>query len=94
MDKEAIDYFVRTYCNRFPGEASAELLKHLIRKGITSPKRVRDYVIVSKFYDMLPEYKYYRTGVYYELSNQFGLTVRQIQRTIKKGRQDFNLSDE
>jgi hypothetical protein len=64
--------------------SSEEILKQLIKDKIIEIKRVRNFLIVSEYYQRLSQAGNYSIKIINDLSLEYGMSSRQVQNVIYK----------
>ncbi|HXH18720.1 MAG TPA: hypothetical protein VNJ07_06515 [Chitinophagales bacterium] len=82
---DVINRFVNSYIEKFKGNVDAtRLVMNLIADDLTDLERLRNYLIIEEYYELLRE----NNGISYltliQLSDKFELTERQIQNIVYK----------
>jgi hypothetical protein len=81
---------------RFGEATSKDTIRHLIEKGIISPKTLRNYMIIYDFDTMLKFNDGSRTHTFMDLSIKYDISERQAQSVVYKERvkerADFNIT--
>lgn len=67
------------------------VIKTLIEAGITSEKRIRNYMIIQDFYHYLIKKKWKIYRIYWQLSEQYGLSEKQVFNIVHKWRNKFKI---
>jgi hypothetical protein len=63
-----------------------DILSHLIEKGMIEPKRLRNYMVIKDFDDLLVSNKGNRTHSFIDLSIKYDITERTAQNIVYKER--------
>jgi hypothetical protein len=61
-----------------------DILSHLIEKGMIEPKRLRNYMVIKDFDDLLVSNKGNRTHSFIDLSIKYDITERTAQNIVYK----------
>ncbi len=82
---DVISRFADNYLEKFKGNVEpARLLLNLISDDITDIERIRNYMIIDEYYQLLRE----NNGISYltliQLSDKYDLTERQVQNIVYK----------
>lgn len=89
-ERRIVEKFVDSYLERVNTIPTLEsLLTNLISDGITDPERLRNYMIVNDYYELLGEYDHHIGDTIKELSKRYGITTRQIQNILYKWSHKF-----
>jgi len=82
---DVINRFAGSYIEKFKGNVdTARLILNLISDDLTDLERLRNYLIIEEYYQLLRE----NNGISYltliQLSDRYDLTERQIQNIVYK----------
>lgn len=82
---DVINRFADCYIEKFKGNVdAARLVLNLIADNLTDLERLRNYLIIEDYYELLRE----NNGISYltliQLSDKYNLTERQIQNVVYK----------
>ena len=84
-DIKVIHRFADDYLEKFKGNVDAgRLLLNLISDDLTDLERIRNYMIIDNYYQLLHENKGISYLTLIQLSDKYDLTERQIQNIVYK----------
>jgi hypothetical protein len=82
---DIIKRFMELYMNKFETHPDAKnLLIRLISDGITDPERLRNYMIVSDYYERLEKNHGRSSNTVIEVAEIYNISERQIQNILYK----------
>jgi hypothetical protein len=82
---DIIKRFMELYMNKFEKHPDAKrLLISMIADGITDPERLRNYMIVSDYYDRLEKNRGRSSNTVIEVAEIYNISERQIQNILYK----------
>ena len=91
---EYIDLLESELRLRFGDEPTIkDTLAHLIEKGMIEPKRLRNYMVIKDFDDLLVTNDGNRTHSFMDLSIKYDITERTVQNIVYKERVKSKLSN-
>ena len=70
-----------------------DVVYHLVEKGLCEPTRVRNYLIINDFDNMLRKNEGHVTHTFMDLSIKYNLSDRQIQGIVYKYRPKFTRNE-
>jgi hypothetical protein len=77
---------------RFDNPTSKDTIRHLIEKGIISPKTLRNYMIIYDFDTILEFNEGNRTHTFMDISIKYEISERQAQTIVYKERKKQEIS--
>jgi len=84
---EYIDLLYRELEVRFGDEPQIkDMLSHLIERGMIEPKRLRNYMVIKDFDELLVTNDGNRTNSFIDLSIKYDITERTAQNIVYKER--------
>ncbi len=82
---DIIKRFMEIYMNKFEASPDArKLLIAMITDGITDPERLRNYMIVSDYYERLEKNRGRSSNTVIEVAEIYNISERQIQNILYK----------
>lgn len=82
---DIIKRFMEIYLEKFEGTPDArKLLISMITDGITDPERLRNYMIVSDYYERLEKNRGRSSNTVIEVAEIYNISERQIQNILYK----------
>ena len=89
---EYIQVAEKEILKRWSDPTISDILRHLTEFGIVEPKRLRNYMIIYDFDNMLRFNKGNRTHTFMDLSIKYDISERQAQSIVYKERIKNNLN--
>ena len=84
---EYIDLLYNELKSRFGNEPQIkDMLSHLIERGMIEPKRLRNYMVIKDFDELLVTNDGNRTNSFIDLSIKYDITERTAQNIVYKER--------
>ena len=96
--RQVIRRFVETYLDKFNNNPDPTiLLIAMMSDGLTDPIRLRNYMLIRDYYELLAEQNGFGKKTVNALADQYKITERQVQNILYKWtdkyRENYNISE-
>lgn len=89
IKEDLIKAFCERYVQSHTGKSVEQVVYHLVKDGLTSRERIRNYMIVADYPALLGRNKGHINDTKYQLSDKYDVSERQIHNILYKWSRKF-----